>query len=47
MTKSKLSKGQQRRVQTNHQRRLTQTDKRKELDDSLHGEPQDGIVISR
>ncbi|MBU9856382.1 small ribosomal subunit biogenesis GTPase RsgA [Rahnella bonaserana] len=47
MTKSKLSKGQQRRVQTNHQRRLTQTDKRKELDDSLHGEPQDGVVISR
>jgi ribosome biogenesis GTPase len=47
VTKSKLSKGQQRRVQTNHQRRLTQTDKRKELDDSLHGEPQDGVVISR
>lgn len=47
MTKSKLSKGQQRRVQTNHQRRLNQTDKRKELDDSLHGEPQDGVVISR
>nr|WP_238484723.1 small ribosomal subunit biogenesis GTPase RsgA [Rahnella bonaserana] len=42
-----MSKGQQRRVQTNHQRRLTQTDKRKELDDSLHGEPQDGVVISR
>jgi len=47
VTKSKLSKGQQRRVQTNHQRRLNQTDKRKELDDSLHGEPQDGVVISR
>lgn len=47
MSKIKLSKGQQRRVQANHQRRLQQTDKRKELDDSLHGEPQEGIVISR
>lgn len=47
MTKIKLSKGQQRRVNANHERRLTKTDKRKELDDSLHGEPQEGIVISR
>ncbi|MCC3705576.1 small ribosomal subunit biogenesis GTPase RsgA [Rouxiella badensis] len=47
MTKIKLSKGQQRRVNANHERRLTKTDKRKELDDSLHGEPQEGVVISR
>jgi ribosome biogenesis GTPase len=47
VTKIKLSKGQQRRVNANHERRLTKTDKRKELDDSLHGEPQEGVVISR
>ncbi|MDR3431443.1 MAG: small ribosomal subunit biogenesis GTPase RsgA [Rouxiella aceris] len=47
MTKIKLSKGQQRRVHANHERRLQRTDKRKELDDSLHGEPQEGVVISR
>ncbi|WP_114192057.1 small ribosomal subunit biogenesis GTPase RsgA [Edaphovirga cremea] len=47
MSKNKLSKGQQRRVSANHQRRLTKTDNRKELDDSLHGDPQEGIVISR
>jgi ribosome biogenesis GTPase len=47
VTKIKLSKGQQRRVKANHERRLTKTDKRKELDDSLHGEPQEGVVISR
>lgn len=46
MSKNKLSKGQQRRVSANHQRRL-KTDNRKELDDSLHGDPQEGIVISR
>ncbi|MDN6072656.1 MAG: small ribosomal subunit biogenesis GTPase RsgA [Enterobacterales bacterium] len=47
MSKNKLSKGQQRRVQANHQRRLTKTDNRPELDDSLFGEPQEGIVVSR
>ncbi|PHM29594.1 small ribosomal subunit biogenesis GTPase RsgA [Xenorhabdus budapestensis] len=52
MAKSKLSKGQQRRVQANHQRRLKQplkrTDTQKpELDDSQLGEPQEGLVISR
>lgn len=47
MSKNKLSKGQERRVQANHQRRLKRTDKKPELDDSQLGEPQDGIVISR
>nr|EIQ9989589.1 ribosome biogenesis GTPase RsgA [Escherichia coli] len=47
MSKNKLSKGQQRRVQANHQRRLTKTDNKPELDDSLFGEPQEGIVVSR
>ncbi|PVZ89104.1 ribosome biogenesis GTPase RsgA [Serratia sp. S1B] len=47
MTKNKLSKGQQRRVQANHQRRLKRSDNKPELDDSQLGEPQDGIVISR
>lgn len=46
MTKNKLSKGQQRRVQANHQRRL-RSDNKPELDDNQLGEPQDGIVISR
>lgn len=47
MSKNKLSKGQQRRVQANHQRRLSRADKKPELDDSQLGEPQEGIVISR
>lgn len=47
MSKNKLSKGQQRRVQANHQRRLKHTDNKPELDDSQLGEPQNGIVISR
>jgi len=47
VSKNKLSKGQERRVQANHQRRLKRTDKKPELDDSQLGEPQDGIVISR
>ncbi len=47
MSKNKLSKGQERRVQANHQRRLKRTDNKPELDDSQLGEPQDGIVISR
>jgi ribosome biogenesis GTPase len=48
VSKGKLSKGQQRRVQANHQRRLKKTEQRQDVvDDSLHGEPQEGIVISR
>lgn len=46
MAKNKLSKGQRRRVQTNHQRRLLH--RQIQLpDDSLFGERQDGRVISR
>ncbi|MGL6018489.1 MAG: small ribosomal subunit biogenesis GTPase RsgA [Gibbsiella quercinecans] len=47
MSKNKLSKGQQRRVQANVQRRLKRTDNKPEPDDSQLGEPQEGIVISR
>ncbi|WFQ78719.1 small ribosomal subunit biogenesis GTPase RsgA [Xenorhabdus sp. SF857] len=48
MAKSKLSKGQQRRVQANHQRKLNKADAQKsEMDDSQFGEPQEGLVISR
>lgn len=47
MSKNKLSKGQQRRVQANHQRRLKRSDNKPELDGSQLGELQDGRVISR
>ncbi|MEQ2024224.1 small ribosomal subunit biogenesis GTPase RsgA [Xenorhabdus szentirmaii] len=48
MAKNKLSKGQQRRVQANHQRRLNKVDANKpEIDDSQLGEPREGLVISR
>ena len=47
MSKNKLSKGQQRRVNANHERRLKQRADKPEPDDSLFGEVQDGIVISR
>lgn len=47
MSKQKLSKGQQRRVQANHQRKLKHTETKQEWDDELFGEPQEGIVISR
>lgn len=47
MSKNKPSKGQQRRVQANHQRRLKRTDNKPEPDDSQLGEPQEGVVISR
>ncbi|MBW7982840.1 small ribosomal subunit biogenesis GTPase RsgA [Enterobacillus tribolii] len=47
MSKQKLSKGQQRRVQANHQRRLNRAEPKGEPDDSLFGEAQDGIVVSR
>lgn len=47
MSKNKLSKGQQRRVQANHERRLQRHDKKPEPDESQLGEPQEGVVISR
>ncbi|HBZ14587.1 small ribosomal subunit biogenesis GTPase RsgA [Pantoea sp. NPDC088449] len=47
MSKNKLSKGQQRRVSANHQRRLQQRSEKPEPDDSLFGEAADGVVISR
>ncbi|MCX8958290.1 small ribosomal subunit biogenesis GTPase RsgA [Erwinia psidii] len=47
MSKNKLSKGQQRRVSANHDRRLKQRSDKPEPDDSLFGDAQDGIVISR
>ncbi|NDJ59190.1 small ribosomal subunit biogenesis GTPase RsgA [Enterobacteriaceae bacterium 4M9] len=46
MSKNRLSKGQQRRVNANHARRLKQPEKA-DVDDSLFGEPQEGTVISR
>lgn len=47
MSKNKLSKGQQRRVKANHQRRLRQTVEKAEPDDSQFDAPRDGRVISR
>lgn len=47
MSKNKLSKGQQRRVAANHQRRLQTANQKSEPDDSLFGEAQEGTVISR
>lgn len=47
MSKNKLSRNQQRRVQANHQRRLRTADKESTLDDALFGAPQPGIVVSR
>ncbi|EMH4163981.1 small ribosomal subunit biogenesis GTPase RsgA [Pluralibacter gergoviae] len=47
MSKNKLSKGQQRRVNANHQRRLKTTAEKPDFDDNLFGEPTEGIVISR
>ncbi len=47
MSKNKLSKGQQRRVKANHQRRLKTTSEKADYDDNLFGEPSKGIVISR
>lgn len=47
MSKNKLSKGQQRRVSANHQKRLKQTHQSNDYDDSQLGETQEGIVISR
>lgn len=47
MSKNKLSKGQQRRVSANHDRRLKQRADKPEPDDSLFGEARNGVVISR
>ena len=47
LSKNKLSKGQQRRVKANHQRRLTTTTEKPDYDDNLFGEAAEGIVISR
>ncbi|SQJ33112.1 ribosome-associated GTPase [Salmonella enterica subsp. enterica serovar Heidelberg] len=47
MSKNKLSKGQQRRVNANHQRRLKTSAEKADYDDNLFGEPAEGIVISR
>lgn len=47
MSKNKLSKGQQRRVKENHQRRLNRHHYKPEPDDNLFGEAREGIVISR
>lgn len=46
MSKRKLSKGQQRRVEANHQRRL-QKEIDIDFDSSQFSEPQSGVVISR
>ncbi|MBV7405977.1 small ribosomal subunit biogenesis GTPase RsgA [Enterobacter sp. ENT03] len=47
MSKNKLSKGQQRRVNANHERRLKTSVEKPDLDDNLFGEAAEGIVISR
>ncbi|OSN03473.1 ribosome small subunit-dependent GTPase [Lonsdalea britannica] len=47
MSKKKLSKGQQRRVSANHQRRLKHADSKIEWDDSQLGDAQEGTIISR
>jgi len=47
VSKNKLSKGQQRRVSANHQKRLKQTHQSHDYDDSQLGESQEGLVISR
>lgn len=46
MSKNKLSKGQQRRVSANHQRRLKPRET-PEADDNLFGEAAEGVAISR
>ncbi|MFT4464221.1 MAG: small ribosomal subunit biogenesis GTPase RsgA [Sodalis sp. (in: enterobacteria)] len=48
MSKNKLSKGQERRVQANHQRRLQQRERGcAQWDDQQLGEAQEGVVVSR
>lgn len=46
MAKRQLSKGQQRRVAENHQRKLTES-VRLVAEDHLFGEPQEAVVVSR
>ncbi|MGG6138667.1 small ribosomal subunit biogenesis GTPase RsgA [Pantoea allii] len=47
MSKNKLSKGQQRRVSANHDRRLNQRKMRPEADDNMFGQDAEGVVVSR
>ena len=47
LSKNKVSKGQQRRVNANHQRRLKTSTEKPDYDDNLFGETAEGIVISR
>lgn len=47
LSKNKLSKGQQRRVKANHQRRLKTPAPLTDDDDKLLGDPAEGLVISR
>ncbi|MDF7679972.1 small ribosomal subunit biogenesis GTPase RsgA [Enterobacteriaceae bacterium ESL0689] len=47
MRKNKLSKGQQRRVKANHQRRLKTPAQQTDDDDNLFAEAGEGVVISR
>lgn len=47
MSKNKLSKGQQRRVKANHERRLVKTVEKHDTDDAQFDEGREGTVISR
>lgn len=47
MSRTKLSKGQRRRVDANHQRRLEQTETKITTNDNPFAEPVEGRVISR
>ncbi|MFC3396825.1 small ribosomal subunit biogenesis GTPase RsgA [Brenneria rubrifaciens] len=47
MSKKKLSKGQERRVSANHQRRLKHSESKIEWEDSQLGDTQEGVIISR
>lgn len=47
MSKNKLSKGQQRRVKANHERRLIKTVEKLDTDDAQFEEGREGTVISR
>lgn len=47
MSKNKLSKGQQRRVKANHERRLVKTVEKHDADDAQFDEGREGTVISR
>ena len=47
MSKNKLSKGQQRRVKANHERRLVKTVEKQDTDDAQFDEGREGTVISR